>query len=215
MHPYPQLTLPKSVNAILLHACCAPCSGEIIAALQASAIQFTLFFYNPNIHPRKEYEIRKNENKRFADQHHIPFIDADYDKADWLARTQGLEHEPERGQRCTICFDMRLERAALYAYKQGFEIFTSSLGISRWKNMQQVNSCGKRAAQPYPNLIYWDYNWRKKGGSQRMVEIAKANRFYRQEYCGCVYSLRDMNQWRQEKGLPPVALLSGYYGEAQ
>lgn len=185
------LTLPHSTTPILLHVCCAPCSGAIMQTLLAAEITYTIFFYNPNIHPRAEYETRKAENKRFAEKHQVPFIEADYDTAHWFKRIKGLEQAPERGQRCSVCFDIRLERTALYAHKQGFKVFASSLGISRWKDMTQVNTAGLQAASRYPDLTYWPYNWRKQGGSQRAVEIAKQEGFYRQSYCGCVYSLRD------------------------
>ena len=101
-------------------------------AISASGIEFTIFFYNPNIHPKKEYEIRKNENIRYAEKLGIPIIDADYDVDNWYERAKGMENEPERGKRCTMCFDMRFERTALYAYEHGFDTITSSLGISRW-----------------------------------------------------------------------------------
>ncbi len=150
-------------------------------ALRISGIDYTIFFYNPNIHPRPEYELRKNENLRFADKHNIPFIDADYDKDNWFERAKGMEQEPERGIRCTMCFDMRFERTALYAHEHGFDVISSSLGISRWKNMEQINESGIRAATPYPGLSYWTYNWRKGGGSARMVEISKEEEFYQQD----------------------------------
>ena len=127
---------------VLMHSCCAPCSGELIEALKFSGINFSLLFYNPNIHPKKEYEIRKSENIRFCEKHDIEFIDLDYDTDNWFARTKGMEHEPERGVRCTACFDMRFERTALYAKEHGFPIITSSLGISRWKDMDQIGNCG-------------------------------------------------------------------------
>ena len=123
-----------------------------------------------------------------------------------------MEDEPERGIRCTMCFDTRFERTACYAHEHDFKVMTSSLGISRWKNMQQVNECGKRAAANYPELVYWDYNWRKKGGSQRMVEISRREQFYQQEYCGCIYSLRDSNRWRRKNGREIIKLGIKYYG---
>jgi predicted adenine nucleotide alpha hydrolase (AANH) superfamily ATPase len=184
---------------VLLHSCCAPCSGEVIEALHESEIDFTVFFYNPNIHPREEYEKRKGENARFADKIGVPFVDADYDPDTWFARVKGLELEPERGARCTKCFDMRFERSALYAHENGFPILTSSFGISRWKNRDQVNACGARAAARYEDVNYWDYDWRKGGGSERMIEITKREGFYRQKYCGCTYSFRDATQQRSEK----------------
>src|SRR5690554_4544043 len=91
----PVLTPPNHSKKVLLHSCCAPCSGEVMEAMTASGIDYTIFFYNPNIHPLKEYEIRKEENKRFAEKHNIPFIDADYDADNWFERVKGMEHEPE------------------------------------------------------------------------------------------------------------------------
>ena len=119
------------------------------------------FFYNPNIHPVKKYEIRKNENIRFGEQHGIEFIDADYDMDNWFELVKGLEHTPERGERCTVCFDMRFERTAQYAYEHGFDTITSSLGISRRKDMNQIKGCGERAAARYQDLEYWTYNLAK------------------------------------------------------
>jgi len=209
------LVWPNGKNKVLLHSCCAPCSGEVMEAMLASGIDFTIFFYNPNIHPQKEYELRKNENIRFAEKFDIPLVDADYDRGNWFARVKGMENEPERGVRCTMCFDMRFERTALYAHEHGFPIITSSLGISRWKNMQQINDCGFRAAARYPELIYWDYNWRKHGGSARMIEISKREEFYQQEYCGCAYSLRDTNRHRHEQGRASIRIGVKYYSHDQ
>ena len=141
--------------------------------------------------PREEYDKRKNENARFAHKMGISFIDADYDPDHWFARVRGLENEPEGGKRCTKCFDLRLERSALYAFENGFPLLTSCFGISRWKDMNQVNACGHRAASRFGDVKYWDYDWRKEGGSLRMIEIAKREEFYRQKYCGCIYSVRN------------------------
>lgn len=209
-----KLTLPEgSGDKLLLHSCCAPCSGELMEAFVESGIDYTIYFYNPNIHPVKEYELRKEENIRFAQKHGVPFVDADYDTDNWFARAKGMENEPERGIRCTMCFDMRFERTALYAHEHGFKVMTSSLGISRWKNMAQINDCGHRAAAPYDELVYWDYNWRKGGGSARMIEISKRERFYQQEYCGCVYSLRDTNRHRRAQGRDRIKLGTQFYGD--
>ena len=210
-HPRPILTPPGGHKKVLLHSCCAPCSGEVMEAMTASGIDYTIFFYNPNIHPKREYEIRKNENIRFAEKHNIPFIDADYDADNWMARAKGLEMEPERGLRCTMCFDMRFERTALYAAENGFPVISSSLGISRWKDMNQINGCGMRAAAKYDGVTYWTYNWRKGGGSARMIEISKREEFYQQEYCGCIYSLRDTNKHRLETGRDKIVIGTQFY----
>ena len=209
------LTLPEKRQKMLLHSCCAPCSGEVMEALAASGIEYTIFFYNPNIHPVREYEIRKQENIRFAEKNNIEFIDADYDVDNWFERVKGLENEPERGERCTVCFDMRFERMALYAHEHGYAIISSVLGISRWKDMDQINDCGERAADRYPDLMYWTYNWRKGGGSQRMLEISKRENFYQQEYCGCVYSLRDTNRWRRSRGRDRIQIGVKFYGKGE
>jgi len=193
----PKLELPNGEQKLLLHSCCAPCAGEIMEAVAISNIETTVFFYNPNIHPQEEYEIRKDENKRFCEKLGFNFIDADYDKDNWFERIKGLENEPERGARCTQCFDMRFERSALYAKENGFKVYATTLGISRWKDMDQINGSGEKAANRYDEIKYWDFNWRKKGGAARMIEISKREQFYQQEYCGCVYSLRDTNKWRQ------------------
>jgi predicted adenine nucleotide alpha hydrolase (AANH) superfamily ATPase len=206
-------SVPNGENKVLIHSCCAPCAGELMEKMKNAGIDLTIFFYNPNIHPKKEYEIRKQENIRFAEKMDIPFIDADYDVQNWFSRAKGMEYEPERGIRCTACFDMRFERTALYAYENGFKVFTSSLGISRWKNMDQINDCGIRAAKPYEGLEYWTYNWRKDGGSARMYEIAKRENFYKQEYCGCIYSLRDSNKWRVKNGRQEIAIGEQFYEE--
>lgn len=206
------LTPPGGEKRVLLHSCCAPCAGEVIEAMAASGLDLTIFFYNPNIHPQKEYELRKQENIRQAELLGIPFVDADYDTDNWFARTKGLEWEPEKGKRCTECFDMRFERTALYAHEHGFGVYTSSLGISRWKDMQQINGSGERAAARYDGLDYWTYNWRKQGGANRMLEISKRDGYYQQEYCGCVYSLRDTNRWRVANDREKVEIGVKFYG---
>jgi len=207
-----QLGLPGDNDCILLHSCCAPCAGDVMNEMTRSGINYTILFYNPNIHPKKEYEIRKDENRRYADKLGVKFVDLDYDKDNWFQRTKDYKHEPERGYRCTLCFDMRFERTALYAAENGFKIFTSTLGTSRWKNLEQINSCGIRAAKRYHNLTYWTHNWRKGGGANRMVEISKDEGFYQQEYCGCAYSLRDTNEHRKNNGKVPIRLGVKFYG---
>ena len=127
-----KLSVPVQHGKVLLHCCCAPCAGEVIEALLWSEIEHGIFFYNPNIHPRDEYLRRKDELQRFATRHGIAFTDADYDLAAWFHAVRGLEMEPERGARCTVCFDLRLERTAAHAGQHGFAAIATSLGISRW-----------------------------------------------------------------------------------
>ena len=207
----PKLKTPNGESRLLLHSCCAPCAGEVMEAVAASDIDTTVYFYNPNIHPIEEYELRKEENKRYCEALDIRFIDADYDKDNWFDRIKGLEDEPERGKRCTKCFDMRFERSALFAHENNFSLYATTLGISRWKDLDQVNNSGLRAANRYDNLTFWDFNWRKQGGSSRMIEISKREEFYQQEYCGCVYSLRDTNKWRKENNRPRIKRGEKFY----
>lgn len=175
---------------LLLHCCCAPCSGALLERLLDAGATVTLFFYNPNIHPRAEYERRKAEIRRYAEKRGVPFVDADYDPENWFARVRGLESEPERGARCQVCFDMRMERAALYLHETGGGVFATSLGLSRRKRLEQVNGAGRRAAARYPEVRFLDANWRKKGGAEDAVALARQEGFYRQTYCGCVFSSR-------------------------
>ena len=209
----PKLNAPNGGQRILLHSCCAPCSGEVMDAMAASGIETTIFFYNPNIHPRSEYELRKEENIRYAEKLGMGFVDADYDTENWFERVRGLEMEPERGARCTVCFDMRFERTALYAAERGFNLISSTLGISRWKNMDQINASGTRAAARWDGMNYWTFNWRKQGGAARMIELSKREEFYQQEYCGCIYSLRDTNDWRQENNRGKIERGVKFYGK--
>ena len=206
-----KLELPENKKNLLLHSCCAPCSGDIMKNLQDSEINYTVYFYNPNIHPFDEYKLRKDENMSFAYKNNIPFIDADYDPRKWFDLTKGMEWEPERGKRCSTCFDMRFLKTAEYAFHNGFDIISSTLGISRWKDMSQINSSGILAASKFSGLEYWTFNWRKDSGSQRMIQVSKDEEFYMQEYCGCVYSLRDTNNWRSKNGRSQIKIGLSYY----
>ena len=129
------LSLPVGKKNLLLHSCCAPCSGDIMKRLLDSNINYTVYFYNPNIHPHEEYLLRKEENMSFSIKYNIPFIDADYNPRTWFKITKGMEMEPERGKRCSTCFDMRFVKTAEYASQNGFDIISSTLGISRWKDI--------------------------------------------------------------------------------
>jgi predicted adenine nucleotide alpha hydrolase (AANH) superfamily ATPase len=196
---------PGGERSVLLHVCCAPCSCSIIERILNAGIEPALYFYNPNIHPRDEYEIRKHEVTRYAKKKRVRFFDGDYEKGLWFEKTAGHENSPERGPRCAICFELRLAQAADWAQKNGFKVFTSSLGISRWKDFDQVTLAGIQAASRFPGLFYWPYNWRKEGGSARGVEITREENFYRQRYCGCLYSLQH-SQHRLFRGENPSTM---------
>lgn len=185
-----QITAPNGADKVLLHSCCAPCSTAIIECMLANGIRPTLFYYNPNIYPQKEYEIRKAEAIRFAQAQELDFIDADYNHENWLQQICGLEKEPERGGRCLKCFILRLNETARYASEHGFSVFTTTLASSRWKSLEQINEAGQLAAQRYPGTIFWEQNWRKGGLQERRNQLLKEYEFYNQQYCGCEFSMR-------------------------
>ncbi|MFC1616644.1 epoxyqueuosine reductase QueH [Candidatus Margulisiibacteriota bacterium] len=170
---------------LLLHVCCSVCSCEAIEAILYSKINFAIYFYNPNIFPKSEYLKRKADVLKLIKKHKLKFYDADYNHVDWLNKIKGHEQEPERGKRCQICYALRLKKAAQFAHQNKYKAFTSCLGISRWKPFEVITKIGLETAREFPGLVYWDYNWRKNGGSERMYKIAKANELYFQKYCGC------------------------------
>ena len=174
---------------MLLHACCAPCSSAIVEWMLAHDVRPTIFYYNPNIYPREEYDIRKNESKRHADSLGIRWIDGDYDHQTWLDNVHGLECEPERGSRCALCFRLRLTVAAREARRQGLRFFTTTLASSRWKSIEQITAAGLQAQAAVPDTEFWAQNWRKGGLYERRNQLLKEYDFYNQQYCGCEFSL--------------------------
>merc|ERR1712238_266337 len=201
---------PEGITKILLHSCCAPCSGamveEMLSYTERHGLEVVVFFYNPNIHPKREYIIRKEENKKFAHTLGIEFVDCDYDADKWYERMKGLEYDPERGQRCTECFDMRMERTALYAHEHGFDAIATTNATSRWKDAVQVDGSGVTAAARYDGLQYWCRDWQTDVMTLRKYQISATQKFYEQEYCGCSYSLRDSNDWRKANGIPNIKI---------
>lgn len=152
---------------VLLHSCCAPCSAAIVEWMLAQDIRPTLYYFNPNIFPQEEYEIRKSECSRYAQKLGLEIIDGDYDHTAWLSDVAGLEDEPERGKRCLQCFKIRLLATAKLADERGFRLFTTTLASSRWKSLQQITEAGKWAAARFEGLEFWEKNWRKGGLSER------------------------------------------------
>lgn len=199
-----QLKIPKGAGKVLLHSCCAPCSTAIIECMMDNGIRPTIFYHNPNIFPQEEYEIRKAENIRYAESLGLDFVDADYDHEYWLNEVKGLEEEPERGSRCLNCFKQRMLATAKYASENGFTLITTTLATSRWKSLPQIFEAGKYATEQYPNVSFWEQNWRKHGLSERRNQIIKDYDFYNQLYCGCEFSLRDSNKWREANGKPLI-----------
>lgn len=189
--------VPEGVKEVLLHACCAPCSSAIVEWLMTHGIRPVIFYYNPNIWPREEYEIRKQESKRHAEGLGLTWIDGDYDHEQWRQDVCGLEGEPERGRRCELCFTLRLTAAALEARRLGLEYFTTTLASSRWKSLEQIERAGHQAEQTVNGqrprgsgeVHFWAQNWRKGGLYERRNQLLKEFDFYNQRYCGCEFSM--------------------------
>ena len=201
---------PADCDRLLLHACCAPCSSAIVEWLLNNGIRPTIFYYNPNIWPREEYEIRKEESKRHAASLGIEWIDGDYVHDDWLQGVCGLEGEPERGRRCEQCFLLRLTATARKAAELGIPYFATTLASSRWKSLDQINRAGLAAEEivirelngdgsccvmgmtqknrPQCAPKFWPQNWRKGGLQERRNQLLKEYGFYNQQYCGCEFS---------------------------
>ena len=184
------IVVPEGVGEVLLHACCAPCSSAIVEWMLANGIRPTIFYFNPNIYPKAEYEIRKEESKRHAESLGLQWIDGDYDHGEWRCRMNGLEDEPERGSRCLCCFRMRLLATAKKARELGMTCFTTTLASSRWKSIEQITEAGMAAADAVPGTLFWAQNWRKGGLSDRRNQLLKEYGFYNQQYCGCEFSMR-------------------------
>ncbi|MBR1792142.1 MAG: epoxyqueuosine reductase QueH [Bacteroidales bacterium] len=186
----PAITIPEGANHVLLHACCAPCSSAIVEWMLAHGIHPTIYYFNPNIYPRQEYEIRKQESQRHAASLNIKWIDGDYDHNQWLDAIRGMENEPERGSRCQKCFLLRLSATALMAKQMGITYFTTTLASSRWKSLEQIELAGHEAEQLAPGTRFWAQNWRKGGLYERRNQLLKEYQFYNQQYCGCEFSIR-------------------------
>lgn len=190
----PPIVAPEGIHEVLLHACCAPCSSAIVEWMMAHDIRPTIFYFNPNIHPLQEYEIRKEESKRHAESLGLRWIDGDYNHEAWLGCVKGLEGEPERGPRCELCFRHRLTIAAQQAQSLGLDYFTTTLASSRWKSIEQITRAGLAAESAVPNTHFWAQNWRKGGLSDRRNQLLKAFGFYNQQYCGCEFSMRSADK---------------------
>jgi predicted adenine nucleotide alpha hydrolase (AANH) superfamily ATPase len=172
---------------LLLHTCCAPCSAAIIEYLLEQGIHPVLYFFNPNIFPVEEYELRKNECTWYAQKAGLEIIDGDYDHKEWLHSISGLEKEPERGKRCLLCFKIRLLAAARMTYEKGLDTFTTTLGSSRWKNLEQIAEAGHWASLQFTGIRFLEKNWRKDGLNERRRILLQENGFYNQTYCGCEF----------------------------
>lgn len=172
------------MSKLLLLSCCAPCSCAVIKKLAAEGRDFAVAFYNPNIRPLAEYQKRLAENKRVCENYGVTFIDLAYDPERWWQLTKGLENEPERGKRCSICFEMRLQRVMEFARENGYDCVASVLGVSRWKNLAQVNQAAQKASA-ITGVVYEQIEGRKNGMQELRAALIKELELYNQTYCGC------------------------------
>lgn len=177
----------KTGKKMLLHSCCAPCSIAIISELKQQ-FELTVFFYNPNIYPKSEYLKRKKYVIQVCKEWQVPMIDMDYEHDKWQQAINGLENEIEGGQRCVICFKHRMFRTAEYASENNFQYFATSLTSGRNKKAEVINPIGMVLAKEF-DLIFYEKDWKKDGRQEKGKKMVEERKIYRQNYCGCVYSL--------------------------
>lgn len=184
---------------LLLHACCAPCSSYVLEYLN-QFFDITMFFYNPNISPREEFEFRLSELKRLINEMNlnIKVTVGEYDSDLFYENSKGHESEPEGGERCFKCYEMRLRKTALLAKCGGFDYFTTTLSISPYKNAEKLNEIGGRLSEEY-GVKYLYSDFKKKNGYKSSIELSKIYSLYRQDYCGCVFSKEITRKLRAEK----------------
>ena len=174
---------------LLQHSCCAPCSSYVLEYL-SKYFRITVFYYNPNIDSKEEYEKRSKEQRRLVsemDLGDIKVITAAYTPKVFYETVKGYEKEPEGGARCYLCYQLRLNKTAELAAKEGFDYFTTTLTISPLKNAQWLNELGQKAEEKY-GVSFLPSDFKKKGGYQRSIQLSKEYSLYRQNFCGCVFS---------------------------
>ncbi len=178
----------SSVKRLLLHTCCAPCSTWSIEALR-NEYDITCFFYNPNIQPREEYDMRLSDERRYCSRVGVDLVEGEYEIEEWESEIRGHENDPEGGERCRICYGMRLLETGGRAAKGGFDAFTTTLTISPHKDASVINSLGEdiavRIGIPFVSL-----DLKKRDGFKKSIEMSHEHDLHRQDFCGCVYSRR-------------------------
>ena len=183
-------TLDGTRPKLLLHACCAPCSSATLERLSAH-FDLTILYYNPNIYPPEEYHRREAELERFVEQagYHYPVVELPYDPQEFYTAVKGLENEPEKGARCTVCYRLRMRRAAQYAAEHGFDWFTTTLSISPHKDAKRINAIGQELEQEY-GVRHLPSDFKKQNGYLRSLQLSEEYGLYRQDYCGCEFSAK-------------------------
>ncbi|MBO6269077.1 MAG: epoxyqueuosine reductase QueH [Clostridium sp.] len=184
------------VPSLFLHACCAPCSSYVLEYL-SRYFDITLFYYNPNISPAAEYTERVEEVKRLLREmplvHPVHFMEGSYNPEVFYEAVKGHEEDPERGERCTICYRLRLEEAARLAAEGGFDYFTTTLSISPLKDCERLNAIGDAMGEKY-GAAHLHADFKKKNGYRRSTELSREYHLYRQNYCGCVFSKKEAEE---------------------
>ena len=187
-----QLEKEERVPSLLLHSCCAPCSSYVLEYL-GQYFNITVFYYNPNIFHESEYTKRILEQQTLIGQmrvkYPVSFIAGSYDKDRFYEMAKGLEHVKEGGERCLKCYELRLRESAWIAKSGGFDYFTTTLSISPMKNAARLNEIGLRLQEEY-GVNYLISDFKKKNGYKRSIELSKEYGLYRQDYCGCEFSVR-------------------------
>lgn len=186
--------------SLLLHTCCAPCSSYVLEYL-SKYFNITIYYYNPNINTREEFEKRANEQLRLINEmkldNRVKCIIANYDNSEFEEIINGLENEVEGGKRCFKCYRLRLEQTCKYAKENKFDYFTTSLSISPYKNSSKLNEIGEQLEQIY-NIKYLQADFKKKDGYKRSIELSKVYNLYRQDYCGCIYSKKSREKLNEK-----------------
>lgn len=177
-----------SKEEVLVHACCATCAGYVLQRLASDYLPI-IYYYNPNIYPQEEYIRRRDELKKYAEKQNIRFIEETYRPQEWSNQIKGLEREPEKGLRCNQCFFVRLEKTASFALKNKIRFFTTTLTVSPHKNSKVILEIGNNLSKD-KSVLFLAEDFKKQDGFRKTMEIAKKESFYRQNYCGCLYSLR-------------------------
>ncbi|CVI67981.1 hypothetical protein NDGK_01077 [Clostridiales bacterium CHKCI001] len=188
-----RLKKEQVVPKLLLHSCCAPCSSYVLEYL-SNYFSITIFYYNPNISPKEEFEKRVKEQQRLIAS--MPFknpvdcIVGKYEPERFFEISKGLENVPEGGERCFRCYELRLREAAILAKQKGFDYFTTTLSISPLKKAEKLNEIGRKLEQEYQvSYLYSDF--KKKDGYKRSIQLSQEYQLYRQNFCGCVYSKKE------------------------
>ncbi len=190
---------------LLLHCCCAPCSSATLERLE-KLFQVDIYYYNPNIEPEAEFLKRAGEEERFIRESRpeggVRVITAEYDHEAFERIALGRERLPERGERCYLCYELRMRRTALYAREHGYDCFTTSLSISPYKNAAWINEIGERLEGEL-GIGFVHSDFKKKDGYKRSIELSRQYGLYRQDWCGCVYSREEREKQKKEKEKSP------------